>query len=166
MSVPEGWTFGATSQSTRFGREGELRRVACGGLPRDYPPDSAYDADCAIVRFDVIDASLERCPDGIEPPVGSSFDDLVAHIARLPGVTGVADVTIDGYRGKHIAYSPRDQEDFDCLVSGYKEVWLLDVDGVRVMIGSTPGGALDLNVPKKVVQAEIRAMVESIHFER
>ena len=34
------------------------------------------------------------------------------------------------------------------------------------MIGSRIGGDLDLDVPKKAVKAEIRQMVESIHFER
>ena len=48
----------------------------------------------------------------------------------------------------------------------YQDVWILDVDGVRLMIGSRIGGDLDLDVPEKAVKAEIRQMVESIHFER
>ena len=55
----------------------------------------------------------------------------------------------------------------DCLWSGPRsDVWILDVDGVRLMIGSDIGGDLELDVPEEAVKAEIRQMVESIHFER
>jgi hypothetical protein len=166
MIVPEGWTMSSTSQSTRFGRTGELRRVACGDLPRDYPPDTAYTADCALIRFEVIDDLEERCTDEIMPPIGSSFDDLVKDVAGLPGITENEDVTVDGYRGKHLEYSPGEEDAFNCLLSDYEDVWILDVDGVLLMIGSAVGGDLDLDVPEKAVKAQIRQMVESIHFER
>jgi len=72
-------------------------------------------------------------------------------------------VTVDGYRGKHFEYSPDTRSvgcPYDC-----GDVWILDVDGVLLMIGSLPTGDLDGDVPKKAVKAEIRQMVESIHFE-
>lgn len=169
MTVPEGWTwFGA----------GELRRVACGDLPRDYPPDQWYDLDCARIQFDVIGDPEELvwpndlCADTIEPPLGSSFDDLVTCIATL-GVEGNGvggdiitsdNVTVDGYRGKHFEFSPDERSvgcPFDC-----GDVWILEVDGVLLMIGSLPTGDLDGDVPEEAVKAEIRQMVESIHFER
>jgi hypothetical protein len=165
MTVPEGWTTGSTSQSTRFGEANELKRVACGDLPRDFPPDTSHDADCALVRFDEVDDPEELCEDTIEPPLGSSFDDLVTYVAGLPTIVVPenADVTVDGYRGKHFEYSW--VEGLDCFW-GYDDVWILDVDGARLMIRSKNSGDLDLDVPEEAVKAEIRQMVESIHFER
>jgi hypothetical protein len=59
-------------------------------------------------------------------------------------------------------------DEVGCAYGGYEvaDVWLLDVDGVRLMIRSYIGGALDLDVPRSAVRAEIRQMVASIHFER
>ena len=75
-------------------------------------------------------------------------------------------MTVDGYRGKHFEYSPGEEDHVYCRSSDYKDVWILDVDGVRLMIGSALGGDLDFDVPEEAVKAEIRQMVESIHFER
>ena len=107
MAVPEGWTASSGSHRSRIGG-GVLRRVTCGDLPRDYPPDTGYRADCALVRFELIDDLEERCPDEIKPALGSSFDDLVTDVAGLPSIenTENENVTIDGYRGKHLEYSP------------------------------------------------------------
>ena len=42
MTVPEGWTMSSTELgSTRFGQKGQLKRVACEDLPRDFPEDEA-----------------------------------------------------------------------------------------------------------------------------
>jgi hypothetical protein len=166
MTVPDGWTTNSPlswlARSTHV-----LKRVSCGDLPRDYPSDVSYDADCALVSFEVIDDVERRCAGEIEPPLASSFDDLVAAVAGMPAITeSAADVTIDGYRGKHFEHSPGDEDPVQCLLYGYEDVWLLDVDGVPLLIGSAASGDLELDVPKKVVQAEIRQMVESIHFER
>ena len=166
MTVPEGWTTSG---------EGELRRVACGDLGRHVGPDESYRADCARVAFDVIGDPLEwldPCENTIEPPLGSRFDDFVTCVASRGregnGYGGAIitseNVTVDGYRGKHFEYSPVERSvgcPYDC-----GDVWILDVDGVLLMIGSLPTGDLDGDVPKEAVQAEIRQMVESIHFER
>ncbi len=71
------------------------------------------------LRFDVIDDPLEEgsCDDTIEPPLGSSFDDFVTYVAGLPmndDHGGTTDVTVDGYRGKHLEYSPGEEDDVDC----------------------------------------------------
>ena len=107
------------------------------------------------------------CDDTIEPPLGSSFDDFVTYVAGLPTIESEnADVTVDGYRGKHLEYSPGEEDDVDCRLSDYQR--RLDPRRRR----RSPddrfplGGDLDLDVPKKAVKAEIRQMVESIHFER
>lgn len=141
MAVPEGWTVSSTAaRETRIGVAGVLRRVKC--LPGDFARDEAYSAHCALVRFEVIDNPEELCVDPIEPP---------------------ADVTVDGYRGTHLEYSPVEA---DGACDFAEDVWILDVDGVRLMILSVPIGDLEPDVGKEAVKAEIRQMVASIQFER
>ena len=80
MTVPEGWTTSST-QPDRLGGEGELKRVACREAAQN-AVGTSDDADCAGVRFDVIDDPEELCgDDSIEPPLGSSLDDLVTYVA-------------------------------------------------------------------------------------
>ena len=43
----------------------------------------------------------------------------------------------------------------------YNEAWILDVDGVRLVID-----AWSLAAPSETVKSEVRQIVESIHFER
>jgi hypothetical protein len=164
MTVPEGWTTSSTSMSSRFGNAGELRRVACGDVAA-HAEGEAYDADCARVSFEVVDDPEQLCDDTIEPALGSSFDDLATYMAGLSTTVKSEDVTVDGYRGKRLVYR---YDEVGCAYGGYEvaDVWLLDVDGVRLMIRSYVGGALDLDVPRSAVRAEIRQMVASIHFER
>ena len=122
---------------------------------------SATDGE-AIVRFDVIDNPEDLCSD---TPLGPSFDDLVTYLAGLPWIeiSESADVTVDGFRGKHLQYTTSvEGRDDDCSFAGihpdaYDNVWILDVDGVHLLIASTS----NWDVPE-----QIRQMVESIHFER
>jgi hypothetical protein len=137
MTVPDGWT-------------GSERVVSRG--------------DGASVAFDVIDNPEDLCLGTIEPPRGPSFDDLVTYLAGLPGIeiSESADVTVDGFRGKHLVYTLV-EADVDCVFAGawigaWDNVWILDVDGVHMMVV----WASHEDVP----QAEIRQMVDSIRFER
>ena len=150
MTVPEGWTRSSTDPgSSRIGAADMLKRVTCGD-PRPVEPGVGRDDfHCATVRLDVIDDPEEYCDDAIAPPFGSSFDDLVTYFAALPGGTSNADVTVDGYRGKHLEYSPDELEDgSSCHFSHWSnpdywipsDVWILDVDGVHLMIGSEHRG--------------------------
>jgi hypothetical protein len=172
MTVPEGWT--------RSSDANELRRVTCGDRAPHTMADGAYAEDCALVRFEMIDSPEERCDGTTRPNHGSSFDDFVTYVAGQAAARSVtADVTVDGYRGKHLEYSSVNEpqvEDF-CRFAYYRQYgyrdagsvhdfWFVDVDGVILMIGSARGGALEPNVPEHVVKAEIRRMVESIQFER
>jgi hypothetical protein len=162
MTVPDGWTISETHW-TFPGDAGELSRVTCGDLPRDFPGDVSYDPLCASVAFVVTDDLKELCGDTIEPPLGSSFDDLVTYVAALSKVVVSEDVTVDGYRGTHLRLA----EAGDCVFDRYEDVWILDVDGVPLMIASVPhGDALPADIPEAAVKTEIRQMVESIHFER
>ena len=166
MTVPEGWTARSAN---------ELSRVACGDLGGHVGPDESYRADCARVAFDVIGDPLqwlEPCENTVEPPLGSRFDAFVTCVASRGregngyggAIISSENVTVDGYRGKHFEYSPIERSagcPYDC-----GDVWVLDVEGVLLMIGSLPTGDLDGDIPREAVQAEIRQMVESIHFER
>jgi len=168
MDVPDGWTRSSTKLgSSRIGAANVLKRVTCGDLAPHVMADQALDAfHCATVELDVVDDPEELCDDTIAPPLGSSFDDLVTYVAGLPTILTPedADVTVDGYRGKHFQYSSV-AGGLDCL-SGNDDIWILDVDGVRLLIRSQIGGDLDLDVPEEAVKAEIRQMVESIRFGR
>ena len=120
MAVPEGWTRSSTNPgSSRLGAADMLKRVTCGD-PRPVEPGVwRGDFHCATVRLDVIDDPEKYCDDGIAPlapPIGSSFDDLVTYFAALPGITENADVTVDGYRGKHLEYSPYELADGSVLL--------------------------------------------------
>jgi hypothetical protein len=148
MTVPDGWT----------GDAGGLRRT-CGD-----------DTECALVRFEVIDNPADLCSDTIKPPLGPSFDDLVTYLAGLPtiAISENADVTVDGFRGKHLQYTMDGavpEADVDCAFAGisivaYDNVWILDVDGVHLLIASRADGDDPEGAEK------IRQMVESIHLER
>jgi hypothetical protein len=142
MTVPDGWT----GDASRLNR-------SCGDAPA-----------CALVRFEVIDNPEDLCSGTIKPPLGPSFDDLVTYLAGLPliRISESADVTVDGFPGKHFQYTSVEAA-VDCVFAGtsttaYDDVWIFDVDGVHLLIVS--GSHED--VPK----VEIRQMVDSIHFER
>jgi hypothetical protein len=146
MTVPDGWASDA-------------RGVCRGTCEGDVT---------ALVRFDVIDNPKDVCFGAIKPAIRPSFDDLVAYVAGLPSIeiSESADVTVDGFRGKQLQYRSVGS-DVDCAFAGvsitaFDNVWILDVDGVHLLIasgslGSTTGGA---------VMADIRQMVDSIRFER
>ena len=92
-----------------------------------------------------------------------------AALADLPlmEISESTDVTVDGYRGKYLRYTPVDRW-FDCmsgspihLEPGDNEAWIVDVDGVRVEIA-----VVSEQTPSEAVASEIRQIVESIDFER
>jgi hypothetical protein len=146
MTVPDGWA-------------GEARGVCRGTCEGDVT---------ALVRFDVIDDPKDVCFGAIKPPGGPSFDDLVAYLAGLPSIeiSESTDVTVDGFRGKHLQYTSV-ESDVDCALAGvsitaFDNVWILAVDGVHLLIVS---GSLGITT-EGAVTAEIRQMVDSIRFER
>ena len=149
MVVPDGWTGDAGSLFENCDDPARL------GDP--------------IVKIQVIDNPEDLCSDTIKPPLGPSFDDLVTYLAGLPTIeiSESADVTVDGFRGKHLQYTTGavPEADVDCAfaeisIGYYDNVWILDVDGVHLLIASSAYG----DGPEGA--EEIRQMVESIHFER
>jgi hypothetical protein len=115
--------------------------------------------------FSVVGHPWDGCPDTIEPTLGPSFDDLVTYLAEdVPqiDISESTDVTVDGYRGRYLRYSGVD-EWFDCFggspIGGaaHSEAWIIDVDGVRLVISSGSDEA-----PSETVRSEVRQIVESI----
>jgi hypothetical protein len=74
------------------------------------------------------------------------------------------DVTVDGHRGRYLRYTTVDKW-FDCFSgspipsAGHSEAWILDVDGVRLVIA-----ALSHEAPSETVRSEVRQIVESIQI--
>lgn len=101
----------------------------------------------------------------IERGARAKHDDGERRKQGLSTTVKAEDVTVDGYRGKRLVYR---YDEVGCAYGGYEvaDVWLLDVDGVRLMIRSSIGDALDLDIPRNAARAEIRQMVASIHLER
>jgi hypothetical protein len=118
----------------------------------------------------------------LDPLPGPSVDDLATALAGLPSldVTAPTDITIDGYRGKQLTLTaPTDMT--GCTLSPDRNlltwelplgarigmtpgevdrVWILDVDGQRLVIVAPekPGA---LNDPSK---AEVQAVLDSIRI--
>jgi hypothetical protein len=144
MTVPDDWTVGGP-WSRESGREPENTSL----------------------EFWTVEHPWDGCPDTVEPKLGPSFDDLVTYLADdVPqiDISESTDVTIDGYRGKHLRYSDVDKW-FDCVLgspipsSRHSEAWILDVDGVRLVIAALSGDA-----PSDPVRSEVRQIVESIQI--
>ena len=134
MSVADGWTLD--------GGQGDQN---AGGVTRDEGRTG--------VSFVIVDRPLkEACdPDAgtVDPPLGPDVDDLVTFLEGLPliDISEGRDVTLDGYRGKYLEYTKRAAEN-ECGGGGmgawptnsqrdideYNQVWILDVDGVRLVI--------------------------------
>ena len=96
------------------------------------------------LEFGVVGHPWDGCPDTIEPKLGPTFDDLVTYLADLPlmDISESTDVTVDGYRGKYLRYTAVEGW-FDCfsgspipLQPGNNEAWIVDVDGVRLVLAA------------------------------
>jgi hypothetical protein len=115
----------------------------------------------------------------LSPPVGPTAADLAAALLTIPGTdaTGPTDVTIGGLAAKHVVLTVR--EDVGCDAENFYlwaavgdsaryasqlpttiRVWIVDVDGERIVIESEllQGGTAELD-------QEIDQIVDSIRFE-
>jgi hypothetical protein len=107
-------------------------------------------------------------------PVGPTFDAFAEALAVHPilDTTAPVDVTLGGYSGKYMdLHVPSDDSGCDgywpwepgvyAQGPGHEwHLWILDVDGIRVVIQ-----AIDYAATSAQRQAELRAMVESIQIE-
>jgi hypothetical protein len=150
MTVPDGWTAHGAS----VGDDGD-ERTGLGFMIIDKP-------------------GLDACGSGgtALATIGPSADDLAAFLADQPKikVSQSSDLTLDGYRGRYVEYTTTDSDDcgpdnrpFWPVISNHdgtrgSQTWILDVDGVRLVI--------DASAPKasEAVKAEFRQIVESIHI--
>ena len=163
MTVRDGWHTGGRGDLTQD----------------DRPASESWKAGLSFVIVDK-DAG-EACtePGKIERLLGPGIDDLVTFLAGLPSIdiSENEDVTLDGYRGTYLEFNQKGGTEQACALvtnsrrdlttayplwdgEGYHQVWILDVDGVRLVID-----AFSL-APSETVKSELREMVESTHFDR
>jgi hypothetical protein len=161
MTVAEGWTV-----DPGLGPN-------VGGLTRD-----SGDTRLLIVIVDnLAEDDCDTPARTLDPPLGPSVDDLVTFLEDLPLIDFSAntDVTLDGYRGKYLEYRKIGRDE-SCGWGGpggwptnggsglgdvdqSSQVWVLDVDGVRLVIHASSQGA------SETVKTEFRRIVESIQIE-
>jgi hypothetical protein len=113
----------------------------------------------------------------MDPPLGPTVDDLASALANQPSTDASEpiDVTIDGYSGKYLEYTmtgiteecpgglvrwPSSQGPRQALDGEHDQVWILDVERVRLVIDAfsfrgTPAAAM----------TELRQIVESMQIE-
>ena len=108
-------------------------------------------------------------------PVGPTVDDFANALADHPllEVTTPVDVTLAGYSGKYVDLQV--PSDISACPSSYRpwepgiyaqgpshrwHLWILDVDGVRVVVTTTDYAGTS---PQR--QAELQAIVDSIQIE-
>jgi hypothetical protein len=141
MTVPHGWTVGG--------------------------PWAESDGGNTSLDFTVVGHPWDGCPDTVEPTLGPGFDDLVSYLEALPRIE-VSEIrygTIDGHRTAYLEYRPADGH-FDCmsgspipLEPGNNDAWIVDVNGVRLVITAWSDEA-----PSEAVSSEVRQIVESIRI--
>jgi hypothetical protein len=165
IDVPEGWTFRSASPAFSWLDSG---------------------AGAGIVTLSIVDnVYADPCDQGqglVKPSVGPSVDELAAAIAELPGpeVSTPTDVTVDGYPGKQLTIRAPDPIEGCIPESGdytlwtnartgfastmhsgeVSTIWIVDVDGARLMIRNK-------EFPASTAQerAELQQIFESIRLE-
>jgi hypothetical protein len=161
FTVPEGWSGGPFKALWLTGQ----RNSPPGGGGLSFARGgSLYSDPC-------LSPSTPATPD---IPVGPSVDDFASALADHPllDVTTPVDVTLDGYAGKYLELrAPADISGCDPYLpwepglyaqgpSHDWHLWILDVDGVRVVVTTHeyPGTSPE-------VKAELKGIVESIRIE-
>jgi hypothetical protein len=156
-----------------------------GSVPGPYRVDLGWvekPYGIAFLMFNAVSADpCHRDQGYIDPPPGSSVDDLATALANMPGieVTDLADVTVDGYSGTQLTISAPDSfagcnlppEGYvvwqlplgwtHIMTPGERDrVWILDVDGERlVIVVQEPSGYTDEQ------RAEVQEIFNSIQIE-
>jgi hypothetical protein len=111
------------------------------------PPDGL-----GMTVWNVTNVLTDPCDgDPLDPPLGPSVDDLADALVAQPHTIVEQDtaVTIDGYSGRYLEYTADDMSDCpigrlerwmaagptrEALAGEHDQVWILDVDGARVVI--------------------------------
>ena len=161
MTIPDGWS--ATGPGVADVRKGDEGDKGIG------------------LEFMIIDEPLViECDTGEtrKVPVGPGADDLVTVLEGLQTkktsdktivalkISENTEVTVDGYRGRHLEYRANVRE--DCNAPGWlvnddhaytQATWILDVDGVRLVIHASAPTNME------TARAELRQIVDSMEFE-
>ena len=165
MRVADGWTL---NRANAIPPDDENGGVA---LDRD-----SGNTGLAVLIID--QPAKDACdPSAGTIDLGPSVGDLATFLAGLPLVdmSVNTDVTIDGYRGKYLEYTRIGRQE-ECGwgelgdwpansqgdISESHQVWILDVDGVRLVIAAF---SRDVPAASETVKAELRRIVESIQIE-
>ena len=115
-----------------------------------------------FVTAEVVNIYADPCQWERVAPFGPTVDDLVAAWANVPGfdATATRDVTVDGYAGKQIEFTVPVYTEDECIQEVYgiwkearssnagpnyiaqgpnahHQVWILDVDGTRLVIAAS-----------------------------
>ena len=158
MTILDGWRAGGSIDGVLFDGASTLTR----------------ESGKTGLAFVIVDnPANEACAQEgtIDPPLGPGVHDLVTFLAALPSIdiSESKDVTLDGYRGTYLEFNKDGGTERECAfgtnssslryVDGYHQVWILDVDGVRLVIDAFS------QAPSETVKSELRQIVESIHFE-
>jgi hypothetical protein len=142
-------------------------------------PDPPNGRGVIVVLVDNVYANPCAPGEGLlDPPLGPSVDDLAQALASQPrtDASPITDVSVGGYSGKYLEYTMTGPE-AGCEVSAltrfptvagprqavqheHDQVWILDVDGVRLMID-----AFSFQRGTKAEIAELERIVESIQIE-
>ncbi|HEV8404242.1 MAG TPA: hypothetical protein VGQ31_14525 [Candidatus Limnocylindrales bacterium] len=149
MTVPAGWTANGPSVAPDKQDAG----IGLGFSTIDHPAEWGCDAS----------------GDAIEPKVGPTVDDLVTFLdgQSMIRISANTDVQVDGYRGTYLEYTATITDD-NCHAPAwpfdgpgnrwFSQSWILDVDGVRLVIEGRAPTASD------AVKAEFQQIVDSIHI--
>jgi hypothetical protein len=139
------------------------------------PPEITY--GLAIWKVDNVPADPCNAAGGeLDPPVGPSVDDFVSALSDLPGfrATAPVDVAVGAFEGKEIALTALHSGD-DCpqpiawsvgndmadFTPGDEiPLWILDVDGVRLVVFP-----IEPEEPDHDVRAELQQILDSIRTD-
>jgi hypothetical protein len=164
LAVPDGWAGIDTTAIWLAGQETK----APSGASLNFGRGAWLHSDPCLTE-----ARVQK--DGAPPdiPVGPTVDDFASAIADHPTLdaTTPVDVTLAGYSGKYIdlqlpadisacqAYFPWEPGIYAQGPSQRSHLWILDVDGIRVVIQS-----MDYPTTSPQRQAELQAIVDSIQI--
>jgi hypothetical protein len=165
LTIGSGWT--SWSGSTQYGM----------AIYKDSPDPPAGKGIIVIVVDDVYADVCDPSKGPLTPRLGPTVDDLVAALSSQPGTTvsPPEDVSVAGYSGKILEYTatgegagcevlhrwPTLLGDRQALPNEHDRLWILDVDGVRLVIDAfsfSGASAADL--------AEIEAIVQTLEVGR
>jgi len=152
---------------------------------KNFVPDVVWHSGSAVsVGFGTVD-NLQASPcvaaEGeMEPRVGPGVSDLVEGLARMPDLEMVSsDITVSGFSGTFVELTASDPID-GCLRGGdgglwanpegelvqsptpfgRTRLWILDVDGTRLVIGAEIRSAASLDQ-----EAQVQSIIDTLRIE-